>query len=46
MIDVLSLFGSDNEIFDWIYIVTTIIVAIVCSIFLAGIKSPDSDKDL
>lgn len=46
MIDALSLFGADNEIVDWIYIVTTIIVAIVYSIYLGRLKSPDSDKEV
>jgi membrane protease YdiL (CAAX protease family) len=44
-IDVLSLLGADNEIFDWIYIVTTIIVAIVYSIYLGRLKSSDSNKE-
>lgn len=46
MIDALSLFGADNEIVDWIYVVTTIIVAIVYSIYLGRLKSPDSDKEV
>ena len=44
-IDVLSLLGADNEIFDWIYIVTTIIVAIVYSIYLGRLKSSDYNKE-
>ena len=46
MIDVLSLLGADNEIFDWIYIVTTIIVAIVYSIYLGRLTSPESNKEV
>lgn len=46
MIDALPLFGADNEIVDWIYVVTTIIVAIVYSIYLGRLKSPDSDKEV
>lgn len=46
MIDVLSVFGVDNEIVDWIYIITTIIVAIVYSIYLGRLRSLDSNKEV
>ena len=46
MIDALSLFGSDNEIVDWIYVAMTIIVAIVYSIYLGRLKSPKSDNEV
>ena len=39
MIDVLSLFGADNEIVDWIYIGTTIVVAIVYCTYLGKMKN-------
>ena len=42
MIDVLSLFGSDNEIVDWIYILTTIAVAIVYCIYLSRLHTSNS----
>ena len=42
MIDVLSLFGTDNEIADWIYVAATILVAIVYSIYLGRLKLQDS----
>jgi len=46
MIDVLSLFGADNEMIDWIYIVATIVIAIVYSIYLGRLKSTDSNKEV
>lgn len=42
MIDVLSLFGADNELIDWIYIGTTIVGAIVYCLYLSRIHSPES----
>ena len=39
MIDVLSLFGADNEIVDWIYIGATIVVAIVYCTYLGKMKN-------
>ena len=39
MIDVLSVVGADNEIVDWIYVVTTIIAAIVYSIYLGRLRN-------
>ena len=44
MIDALSLFGADNKIVDWIYVGTSIIVAIVYSIYLGRLKTPEADK--
>ncbi|SEM35959.1 hypothetical protein SAMN04487770_13520 [Butyrivibrio sp. ob235] len=38
MIDAFSLFGADNALVDQIYIVTTIVVAVVYCIYLARIK--------
>ena len=46
MIDALSVVGGENEIVDWIYVVTTIIVAIVYSIYLGRLTSPDSNKEV
>ena len=46
MIDALSVVGGENEIVDWIYVVTTIIVAIVYSIYLGRLLSPDSNKEV
>ena len=46
MIDALSVVGGENEIVDWIYVVTTIIVAIVYSIYLGRHISPDSNKEV
>ena len=43
MIDALSLLGADNEIVDWIYIGATIVVAIVYSIYLGRLKSPEDN---
>ena len=42
MIDVLSLFGADNELIDWIYIGATIVVAIAYCLYLSRIHSPES----
>ena len=42
MIDVLSLFGADNELIDWIYIGTTIVGAIAYCLYLSRIHSPES----
>ena len=39
VIDVLSLFGAENVIADWIYVGTTIIVAIIYSIYLGRLKT-------
>lgn len=39
MIDVLSLFGADNELIDWIYIGATIVVAIIYCTWLGKIKN-------
>ena len=45
VIDVLSLFGAENVIADWIYVGTTIIVAIIYSIYLGRLKTPEADKE-
>ena len=42
LIDVLSLFGADNELIDWIYIGTTIVGAIAYCLYLSRIHSPES----
>ena len=42
MIDVFSLFGTDNVTADWIYIGATIITAIVYCIYLSRIKKPEN----
>ena len=39
MIDVLSLFGADNELIDWIYIGATIVVAIIYCTWFGKIKN-------
>ena len=39
MIDVLSLFGADKELIDWIYIGATIVVAIIYCIYLGKMKN-------
>lgn len=39
MIDVLSLFGADNELIDWVYIGATIVVAIVYCTWLGRMKN-------
>ena len=44
MIDVLSLFGADNELVDWIYIGATIVVAIVYCIYLAKMKKEKNEE--
>ena len=46
MIDALSVFGGENETADWIYVGTTIIVAIVYSIYLGRLTSLDSNKEV
>lgn len=38
MIDAFSMFGADNAVVDQIYVVTTIVVAIVYCIYLGRIK--------
>ncbi len=45
MIDVLSLFGADNETVDWIYIGVTIVTAIVYCIYLSRLQSSESHKE-
>ncbi len=45
MIDALSLFGSDNELVDWIYVGTTIVVAVIYCIYLGRLRSPESKKE-
>ena len=45
MIDVLSLFGADNEIVDWVYIGVTIVTAIVYCIYLGRLQSSESHKE-
>jgi membrane protease YdiL (CAAX protease family) len=42
LIDVLSLFGADNELIDWIYIGTTMVGAIAYCLYLSRIHSPES----
>lgn len=44
MIDVLSLFGADHELADWIYIGLTIVAAIVYCAYLAKIKSGEPEN--
>ena len=39
MIDALSLFGADNALIDWIYVGTTIVVAIIYCIYLGRLKA-------
>ena len=46
MIDALSLFGADNEMVDWIYVITTIIVAILYCIYLGRLHSSKSEEDV
>ena len=45
MIDALSLFGADNELVDWIYIGTTIVVAIVYCIYLSRVPSEKAEAN-
>ncbi len=45
LIDALSLYGSDNEVVDWIYICSTIVVAIVYCIYLARLGGGDEEKE-
>ena len=44
MIDVLSLFGADHELADWIYIGLTIVAAIVYCAYLSKIKSREPEN--
>ncbi len=46
MIDALSLFGADNEMVDWIYVITTIIVAILYCIYLGRLHSSKAEEDV
>ena len=46
LVDALSLFGADNEIVDWIYVFTTIIVAIFYCIYLGRLHSSKSEEDV
>ena len=39
MIDVFSLYGADNELADRIYIVVTIVTAVIYCIYLGKIKN-------
>lgn len=39
MIDVLSLFGADNKMVDWVYIGATIIIAILYCIYLSKLET-------
>lgn len=39
MIDVLSLFGADNKVVDWVYIGATIIIAILYCIYLSKLET-------
>jgi hypothetical protein len=43
MIDALSLFGADNELVDWIYIGTTIVIAIAYCIYLSRLQTQKSE---
>ena len=43
MIDVLSLFGSDKELAAWIYIGSTVVVAVVYCIYLGRLQQPKSE---
>ncbi|MBR2255947.1 MAG: CPBP family intramembrane metalloprotease [Blautia sp.] len=45
MIDVFSVFAADNEMFDWIYIGSTIVVAIVYCIYLSRLHSPIAEGE-
>ena len=44
MIDVLSLFGADNALVDWISIGATILVAIFYGLYLSKLKTPEEEK--
>lgn len=44
MIDVLSLYGADNELTDWIYIGLTIVTAILYCIYLSKLHSEETKK--
>ena len=46
MIDALSVFGADNEVVDWIYVVTTITVAIFYCIYLGRLHSSKSEEEV
>ena len=43
LIDVLSLFSADNELFDWIYVGATIVTAIAYCIYLSRLPLPQSE---
>ena len=43
MIDVLSLFGAENEIAAWVYIGSTIVTAVVYSIYLSRLQPPEPE---
>ena len=43
MIDVLSLFGADNELADWIYIGATIVIAIIYGTYLGRMKNEEAE---
>ena len=43
VIDVLSRFATDNELFDWIYIIATIVVSIVYCIYLSRLDQPKEE---
>ena len=45
MIDVFSLFGADNALVDRIYIMVTILVAIIYCIYLGRLETPKPDSD-
>ena len=46
MIDVFSLYGADNELTDWIYIVVTIVMAIFYCIYLSRLPLSESKKTI
>ena len=41
MIDVLSVFAADNELFDWIYVGATIVTAVVYCVYLRRLPSAE-----
>ena len=43
LIDVLSLFATDNELLDWIYVGATIVTAIAYCIYLSRLPLPQSE---
>ena len=43
VIDVLSRFAADNELFDWIYIIATIVVSIIYCIYLSRLGPPKEE---